>query len=122
MTSSIPDESSREPSVGRGTLISPLRHPTRRAVLRWMLDNEEPTSPADMARRHDDTISNVGYHFRKLEHDDAICLVASEPIRESIKHYYAPARLVHQNRALVDSVFRIDDALRTTKDPPRQCK
>jgi DNA-binding transcriptional ArsR family regulator len=68
-------------------LLIALRHPLRRQILRQMADGE-PTSPRDLAAALRQPLSNVSYHVRVLATHSAVTLVATEPSRGSVRHFY----------------------------------
>lgn len=71
-------------------LLVALRHPSRRRVLREMAEGEA-ISPRDLARRLQLPLSNVSYHVRVLAECGAVKLVATQPVRGSIQHFYRSA-------------------------------
>lgn len=68
-------------------LLSALRHPLRRRILRLM-EEEEPISPRQISIRLEHPLSNVSYHVRVLAECAAIALVFTEPVRGSMQHFY----------------------------------
>ncbi|MFN8217432.1 MAG: helix-turn-helix domain-containing protein [Solirubrobacterales bacterium] len=68
-------------------LLSALRHPLRRRILRLM-EAEEPISPRQISTRLEHPLSNVSYHVRVLARCSAIALVFTEPVRGSMQHFY----------------------------------
>lgn len=68
-------------------LLSALRHPLRRRILRLM-EAEEPISPRQISIRLERPLSNVSYHVRVLAECSAIALVFTEPVRGSMQHFY----------------------------------
>ncbi len=68
-------------------LLSALRHPLRRRILRLM-EAEEPISPRQISTQLEHPLSNVSYHVRVLADCSAIALVFTEPVRGSMQHFY----------------------------------
>jgi DNA-binding transcriptional ArsR family regulator len=68
-------------------LLSALRHPLRRRILRLM-EAEEPISPRQISIQLEHPLSNVSYHVRVLADCAAIALVFTEPVRGSMQHFY----------------------------------
>ena len=77
-------------------LIFCLRHPLRRELLRLYVKEAERLSPkqlSDFTKKH---LSLVGYHVRELAKHGAVELVATEPRRGSIEHFYRATPLVDE--------------------------
>lgn len=68
-------------------LLTALRHPLRREILRVMAD-KKPISPLELADRLDESLSNVSYHVRVLAENGAVEEVASKPVRGATQHFY----------------------------------
>ncbi len=68
-------------------LLTALRHPLRRDILRQMAD-EEAVSPREIANALRKPLSNVSYHIRVLADCAAIVLVRTKPVRGSMQHFY----------------------------------
>ncbi len=68
-------------------LLTALRHPLRRRILRRM-DDDEAISPRDLSRQLDEPLSNVSYHVRVLVDCAAVTLVDTQPVRGSMQHFY----------------------------------
>ncbi len=71
-------------------LLSALRHPLRRKILRVM-EHEEPISPRQLSIKLEHPLSNVSYHVRVLAEASAVALVFTEPVRGSVQHFYRTA-------------------------------
>jgi DNA-binding transcriptional ArsR family regulator len=70
-------------------LLTALRHPLRRQILRRMADGEEtPISPRELANELTEPLSNVSYHVRVLVDCEAVRLVDTKPVRGSMQHFY----------------------------------
>jgi DNA-binding transcriptional ArsR family regulator len=68
-------------------LLTALRHPLRRRILRRM-DDEEAISPRELSRQLAEPLSNVSYHVRVLVDCSAVTLVDTQPVRGSMQHFY----------------------------------
>jgi DNA-binding transcriptional ArsR family regulator len=71
-------------------LLTALRHPLRRDILR-QLAGEEALSPREIAGILDKPLSNVSYHVRVLADCDAVVLVRTRPAGGSMQHFYRSA-------------------------------
>lgn len=68
-------------------LLRALAHPMRRSILRKMPERET-ISPSQLAPALEDSVSNVSYHFRMLEHSPAVELVEEKQVRGATQHFY----------------------------------
>jgi DNA-binding transcriptional ArsR family regulator len=68
-------------------LLTALRHPLRRRILRELADGEV-RSPRELAAALRHPLSNVSYHVRVLTERGATILVGTEPSRGSVEHFY----------------------------------
>jgi hypothetical protein len=59
--------------------------------------NKGVISPKTLAQRHELVVSNVSYHFRKLEELECVEVVAEKKVRGAVEHFYKATR-----RALFD--------------------
>jgi DNA-binding transcriptional ArsR family regulator len=71
-------------------LLTALRHPLRRRILRRM-DQVDEMSPRELSRSLDQPLSNVSYHVRVLADCGAVSLVDTQPVRGSMQHFYRSA-------------------------------
>lgn len=71
-------------------LLSALRHPLRRRILREMADGKA-ISPRELSDRLGQSLSNVSYHVRVLAGSGAITPVMTKPARGSLQHFYRTA-------------------------------
>ncbi len=69
-------------------LLTALRHPLRRRILRAMA-GEEAISPRELSTALHQPLSNVSYHVRVLADCSAVALVKTQPVRGSMQHFYA---------------------------------
>ncbi|HEY2717956.1 MAG TPA: helix-turn-helix domain-containing protein [Solirubrobacterales bacterium] len=68
-------------------LLTALRHPLRRRILRRM-DDRDAISPRELSQMLDEPLSNVSYHVRVLVDCSAVTLVDTQPVRGSMQHFY----------------------------------
>jgi DNA-binding transcriptional ArsR family regulator len=98
-------------TVGRpetDDLFAALAHPLRRKILRKMIEDEQETTPRDLARHLTESLGKLSYHVRVLARCGAIEPVRTEQVRGSTLHFY---------RAIVDARWaRL--VLEATGDPP----
>jgi len=73
-----------------GDLLTALRHPLRRRILREMADGEA-ISPRELSAALRQPLSNVSYHVRVLVACAAVTLVGTKPARGSVQHFYRSA-------------------------------
>jgi DNA-binding transcriptional ArsR family regulator len=71
-----------------------LRHPVRRQILVWVVQQSRPVSPRDLAEQLRMPLSNASYHARVLAQCDVLKLVDLSPKRGPIQHFYEPGELV----------------------------
>jgi DNA-binding transcriptional ArsR family regulator len=70
-------------------LLTALRHPLRRQILRRMAESEDqPISPRELSGELTQPLSNVSYHVRVLVECEAVRLVDTKPVRGSMQHFY----------------------------------
>jgi len=68
-------------------LLTALRHPLRRQILRAM-SGGEATSPRELAERLDQPLGNLSYHVRVLARCGALELVDEKRVRGTTQHFY----------------------------------
>ena len=68
-------------------LIVALGHPLRRQIVREMIDGPA-VSPREMSERLDDTLSNIGYHFRVLATAASSVWCGRSRCAGSTQHFY----------------------------------
>lgn len=90
---------------GDNNLLTALRHPLRRRILRTMA-GEKAISPRELSDALDQPLSNVSYHVRVLADCAAVTLVKTKAVRGSMQHFYRAA--VKEPWAL--EVLRRDEA------------
>jgi DNA-binding transcriptional ArsR family regulator len=92
----MPKKAKRALSPEEALLVC-LQHPLRRALLKLYVEAEAARSPKDLTLPTNGHISTVGYHVRVLAVQGAVELVAEEPRRGSVEHFY-------KSTALIDAV------------------
>ncbi len=75
---------------GDNDLLTALRHPLRRRILRRM-DEDKAISPRELSSQLHEPLSNVSYHVRVLVDCSAVTLVGTQPVRGSMQHFYCSA-------------------------------
>jgi DNA-binding transcriptional ArsR family regulator len=68
-------------------LLTALKHEMRRRILRVMADGE-PISPCELAKRLDESVSNVSYHVRVLARYMVVESVEDRQVRGATQHLY----------------------------------
>jgi DNA-binding transcriptional ArsR family regulator len=68
-------------------LLTALRHPLRRHILRLMADGEA-VSPRELSTALRQPLSNVSYHVRVLAEHGVVTLVRTTPTHGSVQHFY----------------------------------
>jgi DNA-binding transcriptional ArsR family regulator len=68
-------------------LLMALRHPLRRAIL-WVMSNDEPISPSQLAELLGQRLTNVSYHVKVLARCGAIAPAGNEQVRGATQHFY----------------------------------
>lgn len=76
-------------------LAKAIGHPMRAQILAEA--NERILSPSQFAKRHEQDVSAVSYHFRQLEKYGCLEEIASVPVRGAHQHFFKATR-----RALFD--------------------
>ena len=71
-----------------GQLLTALRHPLRRLILREMSREGKSISTGELAGALKQPLSNVSYHVWVLADRGAIALAKTKPVRGSIQHFY----------------------------------
>jgi hypothetical protein len=79
-----------EPDYINDAMAKAIGHPMRALILAEV--NRRIMSPAKFARKHDEDVSLVSYHFRVLEKYECLELVAEKPVRGANEHFYKAIR------------------------------
>jgi DNA-binding transcriptional ArsR family regulator len=91
----MPKKAKRELSPEE-LLLSVLKHPLRRELLKLYVEAREMRSPKELTLPTNGHLSNVSYHVRVLAEKGALELVAEEARRGSVEHFYEPTALVDE--------------------------
>jgi DNA-binding transcriptional ArsR family regulator len=87
----------QKPTGPEEALLSILRHPLRKRLLRFYVEANRMLSPKELTLlTNDPKISNVGYHVRVLAEKGAVELVETQPRRGSVEHFYEATSLVDE--------------------------
>jgi DNA-binding transcriptional ArsR family regulator len=76
-------------------LIKALGHPLRQRILHEL--NQRTASPNELAQALAEPLGNVSYHVKILEECKAIELVATNPVRGAVEHFYRAATVPRLN-------------------------
>lgn len=85
------DGSGRPDGAQREAIIRAIGHPLRRRVLRVLIDEGEPRSPAQIREILDLSLNAVAYQMRVLRRLGAVTAVGSRQVRGAIERFYLPA-------------------------------
>lgn len=85
-----------KPTGTEEALMLLLRHPLRKRLLRLFVEATEMRSPKELAVLLNNNLSNVSYHVRALAQHGAVKLVATQPRRGSVEHFYKATSLVDE--------------------------
>lgn len=83
-----------KPTGREEALMFLLQHPLRKQLLRLCVETEEMRSPKELTVPVNRDISIVGYHVRVLAEYGAVVLVAEQPRRGAVEHFYEATDLV----------------------------
>ncbi len=90
----MPDR--EKPSGREEALMFLLQHPLRKRLLRLYIEAKEMRSPKELAVPTNQHICSVSYHVRVLAEHGAVVLVAEEPRRGLVEHFYEATPLVDE--------------------------
>jgi DNA-binding transcriptional ArsR family regulator len=88
-------------------LLAVLKHPLRRKILAQTID-ADPTSPRDLSRAIECSLSTVAYHVRVLAQCGALDLVDTKQVRGSTQHFYRAALEPEQARQVLSRAEKPD--------------
>ena len=88
--------SKRKPVGEEETLVFLLQHPLRKRLLRLYIEAKAMRSPKELVAPTNQHIYDVSYHVRVLAEHGAVVLVAEEPRRGSVEHFYEATPLVDE--------------------------
>lgn len=75
----------------REAMIRAIGHPLRRRVLRVLLDEGKPLSPAQIREILGMSLNAVSYQVRVLRRLGALKPAGSQQVRGALEHFYLPA-------------------------------
>jgi DNA-binding transcriptional ArsR family regulator len=75
----------------REELIGALNHPTRRRILRLLLDRGQRLSPVEMARKLKTALGETSYHVRILCDRHAVKAAGTRQVRGAMQRFYEAA-------------------------------
>ena len=81
---------------GEQSLIFLLQHPLRKQLLKLYIEAKAKRSPKELAAPTNQHVCSVSYHVRVLAEHGAVVLVAEEPRRGSVEHFYEATPLVDE--------------------------
>jgi DNA-binding transcriptional ArsR family regulator len=77
-------------------LIFLLQHPLRKRLLRLYVEAKGMLSPKELTVPVNKAVTLVGYHVRVLAEHGAVEIVAEEPRRGAVEHFYEATSLVDE--------------------------
>ena len=77
-------------------LIFLIQHPLRKRLLRLYVEAREMRSPKELTVPLNKTVSLVGYHVRVLAEHGAVEIVAEQPRRGAVEHFYEATSLIDE--------------------------
>jgi DNA-binding transcriptional ArsR family regulator len=77
-------------------LIFLLQNPLRKRLLRLYVEAREMRSPKELTVPVNKTVTLVGYHVRVLAEHGAVEIVAEQPRRGAVEHFYEATPLVDE--------------------------
>lgn len=77
-------------------LIFLLQHPLRKRLLRLYVEAREMRSPKELTVPVNKSVTLVGYHVRVLAEHGAVEIVAQQPRRGAVEHFYEATSLVDE--------------------------
>jgi DNA-binding transcriptional ArsR family regulator len=86
----------QKPTGAEDSLMFLLQHPLRKRLLKLYLEAHEMRSPKELAAPTNQHICSVSYHVRVLAEHGAVVLVAEEPRRGTVEHFYEATPLVDE--------------------------
>lgn len=87
----------KSPARTTQAFVEAMRHPLRRKLFRFVVEQEEPVSPAMTSRKLEEQLSTVSYHYRVLLDAGLVDLHSTRPNRGAVEHLYLPVEAAVQN-------------------------
>jgi DNA-binding transcriptional ArsR family regulator len=108
----------------REALISALNHPTRRRILRLMLDRKQRLSATEIAAEFEMPLGDASYHLVSLRDLRAVKPAGTKQVRGALQRFYAVT--IEDDppiEALLEETREADDAYAERAKPkPRKAK
>jgi DNA-binding transcriptional ArsR family regulator len=86
----------KEKTTPEQAVLSALRHPLRKELLRLYVKEAAILSPKELSDFTKQSLSAVGYHVRALAGYGAVELVDTQQRRGAIEHFYEATSLVDE--------------------------
>ncbi len=77
-------------------LIFLIQHPLRKRLLQLYVEAKEMRSPKELTVPVNKSVTLVGYHVRVLADHGAVEIVAEQPRRGAVEHFYEATSLVDE--------------------------
>jgi DNA-binding transcriptional ArsR family regulator len=87
--------------INTQAILSALKHPMRRQILRLMKDGER-ISPSELMAPLEQSLSNVSYHVRVLAEYGVIEAAGHQQVRGATQHFYRWALEAEWAKELLD--------------------
>jgi len=117
-----PEEEAGDSGQQRGALISALNHPTRRRILRLMLEREQRLSATEIAAEFEMPLGDASYHLVSLRDLRAVKPAGTRQVRGALQRFYKAA--IEDDppiEALLEQTRELDDAYAEKAKPkPRR--
>jgi DNA-binding transcriptional ArsR family regulator len=106
------DDGMEDDGCRRAELISALNHPSRRRILRLMLDGRRRFSPVELGRKLDMPVGEASYHVRLLCDLHAVAQAGTQRVRGALQRFY---------EATIDDDPPIEALLEETEEADEAC-
>lgn len=107
----------------REALISALNHPTRRRILRLMLDRKQRLSATEIAAEFEMPLGDASYHLVSLRDLGAVKPAGTKQVRGALQRFYAAT--IEDDppiEALLEETRKADEAHAAKPKPKRKTK
>ena len=107
----------------REALISALNHPTRRRILRLMLDRGQRLSATEIAAEFEIPLGDASYHLVSLRDLRAVKPAGTKQVRGALQRFYkATIEDDPPIEALLEQTRKADEAYAEKPKPKRKAK
>lgn len=107
----------------REALISALNHPTRRRILRLMLDRGQRISASEIAAEFEMPLGDASYHLVSLRDLGAVEPAGTKQVRGALQRFYeATIEGDAPIEALLEETRKADEAYAAKPKPKREGK